>query len=374
MELIACDTPALRIRFERAAEALHRQQSAFVPPFPGAIAKILAPTSVFNRRHGKIHPFLALQDGRVVGRIAAITNASHNAHHGDRAGFFGFFECADDAAVAKALFAKVEGLLAAEGCDSVRGPYNPSINDECGLLVEGFEHRPIVGLTWNPPYYERLVFGCGFQKLVLNHGFTLPLAKLEAPARLKPLAERIARRTKVRLRPMDFSRMDRDLEIIREVYNATLERNTGFVPIAPEDLIAAASELKAIAYPELIMIAEKDGENAGVALSLPDVNAHLAAIRRTPWILRPLHFLLLLKTRRVRRGRQVVYGVAPRFQNGGLHAWMTYEHFLAAQRVLDEAELGWIESNNEEILNVARLIGGEPRHLWKIFEKPLPAS
>lgn len=371
LEISLCETPAQRRRFERVAETLHRGHPSFVPPFPGSIAKILAPESVFNRRHGKIRAFLATRGGRAVGRIAAIVNTSHNAHHQDRAGFFGFFECENDPATAKRLFDHAAEELRKEGLESMRGPYSPSINDECGLLVEGFDRRTTISLTWNPPYYERLVFGHGFQERVLNHAFLLPLSRLEPPPRLKPLAERFAKRSRVRLRPIDFSRMDRDLDMIREVYNATLKRNWGFVPLAMEDLNAAAGEMRAIAYPELIMIAEKDGENAGVALSLPDINIHLAAVRKTPWVLRPLHFLFLLKTRRLRRIRQIVYGVAPRFQNTGLHPWLTYEHFVEAQRWADEATLGWIESTNEEVIRLSQLIGGEPSHLWKIYELPL---
>jgi hypothetical protein len=121
----------------------------------------------------------------------------------------------------------------------------------------------------------------------------------------------------------------------------------------------------------MMMIAEQDGVNAGVALTLPNINLHLSAIRKTPWLLRPLHFLLLLKTRKLRDGRQVVYGISPRFRNNGLHGWLTYQHFIEAKIHLDSAELGWIQETNTEVLDVAELIGGERIHRWDIFEKSL---
>lgn len=374
IEFLLCDTRALRIRFERYPDSLHATEKHYVPPFPGSVAKFLAPDSTFNKRHGTIFPFLALRHGRTVGRIAAIINRTHNAYHKDRVGFFGFFECENDSLLAKSLFDKVESILNAEGLEAVRGPYNPSINDECGLLVDGFDSPPCLGLTWNPAYYVPLVLGVGFEKRMASYGYNLPLHRLPPPPRLKPLAERVAKRSKTRLRPINLQSLERDLEIIREVYNATLERNWGFVPIEKQDLDSAAEEFRAIAYPEMMLIAEQDGVNAGVALTIPNINIHLAHLRKTPWLLRPLHFLYLLKTRKLRQGRQIVYGIAPRFRNNGLHAWLTYEQFVCAQRCVDDAELGWIQEENTEVMELSELIGGYKIHQWDLYEKAITAK
>jgi hypothetical protein len=374
IDFLLCDTAAKRLRFERYPESLHARSEFFVPPFPGSVAKILAPTSTFNSRHGTIFPFLALRQGKPVGRIAAIINRTHNEYYKDRTGFFGFFDCENDPVLARALFDKVEMVLRAEGLETLRGPYNPSINDECGLLVEGFDSPPCVGLTWNPAYYVPLVTGAGFEKKMSSSGFNLPLHRLPPPPRLKPLAERVAKRSKARLRPINLKSLEKDLEIIREVYNATLERNWGFVPIKKEDLDSAAEEFRAIAYPEMMLIAEQDGVNAGVALTIPNINIHLACLRKTPWLLRPLHFLFLLKTRKLRKGRQMVYGIAPRFRNNGLHAWLTYEQFVCAQRCIDDAELGWIQEENTEVLELSELIGGYKIHQWDLYEKAIAAE
>lgn len=369
-----CRAPRDFIDFEKVAEEVHRDQRVFVPPFPGSVAKFFSPRSAFRRRHGEIHGFIARRGGRMVGRIAAVINRTHNEYYGDRTGFFGFFESIDDAEVAGALFGEAGRFLSGCGMDRMRGPYNPTINDECGLLVEGFEYPTLIGLIWNPPYYQRLVEGLGLEPWVSNYGFLLPLSKLEPPARLKPIAERVAKRSKVRLRLIDLSNLPVELEIIREVYDATLRGNKGFIPITAEDLAEGAEELKAFAVRELITIAEQDGQRAAVAISLPNINEHLARIRSTPRWLRPLHFLWLLKTKTLRTGRQVVYGVSPRFRDKGLHGWLTYEHFVHAKSVLDFAELGWIEENNKEILLVAGIIGGQKYRKWTIYEKPLIES
>ncbi len=151
--------------------------------------------------------------------------------------------------------------------ESIRGPYNPSINDECGLLVEGFEHPPCLGLCWNPEYQKALVERLGFKAVCRSLGFLLPIASPRAPqSGFKPIVDRVAKRSNIKLRPIRMSRLEEELKIVHEVYNATLERNWGFVPITMADLLAAASDMRAFADPELILIAEMNGENAGVAL------------------------------------------------------------------------------------------------------------
>lgn len=357
--------------FEQVAEDLHGAIPNFVPPFPGSVAGFLKPDSVFHRLHGKIAAFIAWHDGRPVGRVAAILNERHNRHYGDTTGFFGFFECIDDETVARALLDRAAAFLTEAGRASMRGPYNPSINDECGLLVEGFERQPCIGLTWNPPYYARLVQAAGLQPVRSSLGYRLPLASLEPNPRVVRLAKRVEQRTKMRLRPIDMKALPRDLAVVQEVYNDTLSRNWGFVPIQLDDLLAAAGDLRAIADPEMILIAERDGEPAGVALSLPNFNELLHALKRTPRWLRLPHLLWLMKTRRPKRGRFVVYGILPKFRDLGLHPWLLHEQFLRAKRRYEEADLGWVEENNTEIIASAHLMGAIDCQRWQIFEKAL---
>jgi len=354
------------------AETLHGTDPAFIPPFPGSIAKYLSPKSAFCRRQGDIFPFIAWRDGRPVGRIAAIINRAHNGLHQDRAGFFGFFECENDPATAQALFAHAEALLKSKGCDSVRGPYNPSINDECGLLVNRFDLPPYTGMTWNPAFYESLVTGAGYSPACTLHGLLLPMHRLELPARLGRIVDRIAKRSRLALRPMDISRLDEELKIVHEVYNATLERNWGFVPISMDDLLGAADDIKAIADPKLLLIAEMDGENAGVALTLPNFNEILARTKRTPHWLRLPHIVWLMKTHRINSCRQAVLGVSPKYRDRGIHAWLIYEQFSRAKERYDNAILGWIEESNTEILEHCEVVGGVRERTWKIFAKSLP--
>lgn len=307
-----------------------------------------------------------------MGRIAAIVNRTHNARYGDRTGFFGFFDSPDDPALAAALMEAAAGELRRRGCDVMRGPYNPSINEECGLLVEGFDRPPAIGLVWNPPYYRQLIEGAGFRPVFTSFGFELPLHRLEIPERFERIVRRLSQRSSALLRPIRMDRLEKELEIVHEVYNATLERNWGFVPISMEDLLGAAEDLRAFADPEMILIAEVNGENAGVALTLPDINQLLARLKQTPHWLRLPHLWWLIKTRSMTSARFLVYGISPRFRDrSGLHPWLLYEQFVRAKARFHDAALGWIEDSNTEILESSRMLGGIPRQEWRIYEKPL---
>jgi len=372
VSITPCQTSRLRKQFEYVAEDLHHKDKAFIPSFPGSVAKILAPDSVFSKRYGEVHAFIATRDGQPVGRIAAIINRAHNTFYKDQTGFFGFFACEDDSDTARKLFEAAAAVLRQHGLLTIRGPYNPSINDECGLLTQGFEFAPYLGLTWNPAYYEKLLTDWEFLPVWKSFGLQLPLHRLELPPRLTPIVAREARRSRLKLRPIDLSRLEEELKIVHEVYNNTLERNWGFVPISMDDLLVAAGDMRSIADPEMILIAERDGENAGVALSLPNFNEILALTKSTPRWLRPLHVLWAMKTRPIRSARQVVYGISPRFRDrGGLHAWLLHEQFISAKARYPNAELGWIEEANTEILNNALMLGANQHRTWKIFEKAL---
>jgi hypothetical protein len=366
-----CRTRKEERLFERLPEVLHGTHPAFIPPFPGSIVKYLSPKSPFNRLYGEIHPFLAWRDGKPVGRMAAIVNRAHNERYGDKTGFFGFFDCEDNSELAEALFNTAAEVLRSRGLESIRGPYNPSINDECGLLAQGFEYPPCLGLVWNPEYHKTLIEQMGFKTVCKSFGFILPLHRLDLPERLKLIVERIARRSSIKLRPIKMSRLEEELKIVQEVYNATLERNWGFVPISMDDLLAAADDMRAFADPEMILIAEMKGENAGVALSLPNFNQILARIKKTPHLLRLPHIFLLMKTQRINWARQVVYGISPRFRDRGLHAWLLYEQFVTAKQRYANGTLGWIEESNTEILENSRMLGAIQQQEWRIYEKSL---
>ncbi|HEX6106756.1 MAG TPA: hypothetical protein VFZ26_14305, partial [Gemmatimonadales bacterium] len=188
--------------------------------------------------HAEAEYFLAERGEKVVGRIAAVSNRLHNETHGDRVGFFGFFETVHDQAVADALFAAAAGWCRSRGHDVLRGPASFSVNDECGLLVDGFDTPPTVMMPHNPPYYVELVERAGFRKakdLLVYQGGAMD-RYVPVPERLARGTELIRRRQGITLRPLDMKRFDADIEAIKRIYNSAWEKNWGFVPLTEREL------------------------------------------------------------------------------------------------------------------------------------------
>lgn len=350
---------------------LHGGDPSFVPPFPGSVAKFLKPDSLFNRQDGSILGFIARREGRPVGRIAAIRNRSHNAHWKDRVGFFGFFACEDDEETARALFTQAEAALWKVNCDTIRGPYSPSINEECGLLTEGHGEPPSISMPWNPPYYARLLQGAAQENVRTLFGYHLPL-HAGIPPRVTKIAARLKDRARtLRIRSFDMKRLDEELRLAHRLYNVTLDRNWGFVPISLEDLLASAADLKAFANPDFLVFAELDGEAVGFMLTLPNFNELLIRTKGVPRWLRLPWILWLMKTRRIRTVRQAVLGVAPEHRDTGVVALLCHDMVERTQKEAHSAELSWIEANNTQVIKLIALMGATHSKTYVIYEKPI---
>jgi hypothetical protein len=367
-----CRSASDRRTFECLPERLHGSDLAFVPPVPGSVAKFLRPDSLFNQHDGSIVGFIARRDGRVVGRIAAILNRSHNSHWNDRVGFFGFFACEDNADTARALFDQATETLGAWNCDTMRGPYNPSINEECGLLTEGHDAPPSISMPWNPGYYPRLCEAASLQVVRTLYAYHLPL-HIGVPERIQKMAARLRKRAgAVRIRSFDMKRLDEELRLVHRLYNVTLDRNWGFVPVALEDLLASADDLKAFADPDFLVFAELNGEAVGFMLTLPNLNELLIRTKPFPRWLRLPVLAWLLKTRKIRTVRQVILGVAPEHRDTGLVGLLCHDMVVRTQKTADSAELSWIEANNTQVIKLIGLMGATQSKTYGIWEKPVP--
>lgn len=277
----------------------------------------------------------------------------------------------DDDAVAQALFAAATKVVREADCDAIRGPYNPTINEECGLVVEGNDQPPSISMPWNPAYYQRLVQRVGLSVTRVLYAYHLPL-HIGIPNRVQKIAERLKRRSKdVTIRPFDMKRLDSELRLAHRLYNVTLDRNWGFVPISIDDLLASAEDLKAFANPEFLIFSEVDGVPAGFMLTLPNFNEILARTKGVPRWLRLPWILWLMKTHRIRSVRQVILGVAPEYRDRGLAALMCNDMVLRTQKTADFAELSWIEANNTEVIELIGLMGATQSRTYHIYEQAL---
>src|SRR5262245_8841412 len=204
--------------------------------------------------HAEAEYILARREGKVVGRIAAIQNRLHNEVHGDKVGFFGFFECEDDPEAAAALFDAAAAWLGTRGLDTLRGPASPSINDEVGLLVEGFDTPSVLMMPHNPPRYVPLVEGAGFVKAKDLIVFQRHASAL--PQRLAEGAVLLEKRYKIRIRSIDMKRFTDEVAVVKKLFNAGWERNWGYVPMTDHEIDHVAKQLRQIVVPELVLFAE----------------------------------------------------------------------------------------------------------------------
>jgi GNAT superfamily N-acetyltransferase len=299
--------------------------------------------------HAEAEYFVAERSGEVVGRIAAISNRLHNETHDDHVGFFGFFESVDDQEVANALFQAAGEWCRTLGHDVLRGPASFSVNDECGLLVDGFETPPTLMMPHNPRYYIRLIEGAGFTKakdLWVYQGGSMD-GYVPVPERLARATELIRQRQGITLRPLNMKDFEGEVERIKELYNNAWEKNWGFVPMTDHEIDHLAEQFKPVVIPELVPMAEKDGKLIGFGIALPDLNVVFRSNRSGR--LFPVIFRLLwdLKMKRIRRARILLLGVVPAFQGKGVDA-MLY-HWIwtkSGDRGIYWGEAGWILEDN----------------------------
>jgi GNAT superfamily N-acetyltransferase len=336
-----------RQRFMGFAWDLYRDDPNWMPPLRGNQKELLN-----YRRHAfydnaEIQTFLAHRNGKVCGRIAAIVNQLHNKQYNERRGFFGFFDCVDDQDVAQALFQAAANWLNDRGMQTMRGPANPSMNYECGLLIDGFDSPPTFMMTYNPPYYEKLVEGYGFRKghdMFAYIGERTQLPAIES--RLGPLADQAQARCNAVVRPIYPKTFRTDVNIFVDLYNRSLVVNWGFVPLPEREMRKLATDLQHLIIPELAVIAEVDGQAVGAIIGLPDYNPRIKQIdgRLFPFGV----FRLLSKKKDIKRIRVLSINVVPEYQRWGLGLVLMKAMTPKALEIgVEDAEFSWISEDNE---------------------------
>jgi GNAT superfamily N-acetyltransferase len=358
-------------RFVDFMYSLYRGHEHWVAPLRMERHKLIDTRKNPFYRHAELELYLAERDGRVVGRIGAIVNHNHNRHHGDRVGFFGFFESIDDQAVAAALFGAARDYLRGRGMDTMRGPASPSVNDEYGLLVEGFDEPPAVMMPYNPPYYGALLEGCGLRKARDLYAFRGAMETTLAVPKIQRANEVLKKRSGLTFRPLDMKHFRAEVERIKIVYNRAWEENWGAVPMTDEEFDALAKDLKLIVRPELVVIAQTaGGDVAGFGLSLPDINMALAG-NRNGGLLRGL-WCLLTRRSRIDRIRILVCGVLPEFRRTGAAGVLFYEMASRARALgYRRAEASWILEDNVMMIRAAETMQAVREKTYRIYEQAI---
>ncbi len=321
--------------------------------------------------NAKCQPFILQKDGKVVGRIVGIINHGHNDRYKEKRGFFGFFDCIDDQEAARHLFQAACAYLKREGMEFVRGPCNPSLNYEIGTLVDGFNSPPTFMMTYNWPYYDRLITSFGFEKVQDAYAF---VGDMELLQRLDPklgfVVNEVKRRFNITIRPASRKNFASEVRLFLDIYNRALQGTWGFVPLTDTECKALGASLKLLIDPAVTSIIEVDGVPVGVGLGLPDFNP---LIKKIDGRLFPFGFIrLLLGRRNIKTIRVMSTNVVPEYQRWGL-GLVALERMLpdCLKKGITEAEFSWVLESNDLSRGSLERAGTKKTKTYRIYDRTL---
>ncbi len=352
---------------------LNKNTPNWVSPLRMERAKLLDRKKNPFYKHSELEMFLAHKNGQLVGRIAAITNENHNTFHNDCWGFWGFFESINDQEVANALFKAAANWLKSKERDTMVGPMNPSTNDECGLLIEGFDTPPFVMMTHNPDYYPTLVEGFGNTKIKDLYAWylTTETALANITDKLERVANKIKQRHSITFRNAELKHLKREVKLIKEIYNDAWSKNWGFVPFTDEEIDYLAEQLKQIVDEDLLILAFKEDKPIAFSLTIPNINEILAQIPNGRLFPTGI-FKLLFGFKKIKTARVITLGVRRDYQHLGLGSIFYIETIKrAAQKGIVAGELSWILEDNHPMNSAIQILGSELYKRYRIYQFPL---
>jgi hypothetical protein len=371
IEIIAVEGGAQLKDFIDLPWKIYAEYPNWVPPLKKEVRRLLDPREHPFWEFSERILFLARRGPETVGRIAGIVDHRYNEHHNEKMGIWGFFECADNPEAAAALFSSVEAWAHQKGMTFLRGPLSPSMNYETGLLIEGFDYPPAVGMTYNPPYYLGLIesSGCAKEKDLL--AFLID-GEYRLPDWMESLAERTARKKGVRIRHVDPKKMDAEFDLIREIYNDSWSGNWGFVPLTNNEMRDIQKSVKPFADPGQVFFMYYDDDPAAVCVIFPDVNPLLKCLdgRITPIGL----LKALIHWRKINGLRLLMFGIKEKYRQLGL-PMLAFHHIYEIAREqkkkYQSLEMGWTLEDNESVNALTMETGAKVYKKYRIFRKSL---
>lgn len=345
----------------------------YVPELFIAQRDVLTPGKHPFHEHSSLQCFLAIdQNKKIKGRIAAILNRNHNSFNHANDGFFGFFDCVNDTTVAKALFEEATKWLKAKGVASIIGPANPSTNETVGLLIDGFDRPPVAMMTYNKPYYSKLIEEQGLRKKV--DLFAYELTQDTVSDRAVKLQEAIQKRLEqkhVTIRPINVKDFKNEVSKVREIYNSAWDKNLGFVPMTEKEFNYLAKDLKMILDPDFCLVAEHEGKMVGFALAVPDINQVQIKIKKGRLLPTGI-FKLLFGRKKINYVRIITLGVIEAYRKMGIEACF-YARIIktGAEKGINAGEASWILETNEMMNKGLQNINGKVYKTYRIYEKAI---
>jgi hypothetical protein len=342
----------------------------WVPPLKKEVRRMLDPARHPFWESSERILFLARRGSHTVGRIAGIIDRQYNQFHGEKMGIWGFFECADDQEAAAALFSSVETWVHQKGMTFLRGPLNPSTNYEVGLLIEGFDYPPALMMTYNPPYYPKLVESCGFAKEKDLLAFFMD-GDYRLPEWMDSLAGRIARKKGIQIKHINLKNADAEFALIREIYNDSWSKNWGFVPLSDSEIQDIQKNLMKFADLDLAFFIYYENEPAAVCVIFPDINPLLKRLNGHIGVIGLLKAILY--RREIKGMRSLIFGIKDKYRQMGIPI-LAFHHIyeiVREKKKYQYLELGWTLEDNESINSLIEESGAKAYKKYRIFRKSL---
>lgn len=374
------ETAAERKAYIHFLWEVYKGDPYWVPPLISERIEFLDPEKHPFHQHAKVRYFTAQRDGKIVGTIAGIINHNHNEYWDDKVGFFGLFEVLKDEEAAHALLAVAEDFVRSEGMNTLRGPMNFSTNEECGLLIDGWNGTPVAMLTYNPRYYADFIESAGYVKAHDLYAFLSDISNIQPDGTgLNPKVLRVAEKARSRIEGITFRQInirnfDNDARLFKEVYNEAWSKNWGFVPLTEAELAHEIAALKPILDPPTVLFAEKNGQPIGASLPLPDVNQALHRAYPRPgvpdwWSLAKM--LYWWKARKcVTTLRAFAGGFIEEYRGRGLDAILALEDLkIALRRGYTHIEFSWVLETNIPMRQTAANLHGQIYRTYRLYEK-----
>ena len=361
------------MQFIKLPWKLYRDNPYWVPPLITDQRTILSREKNPFYEHASVEYYLARKGGELMGRIAAIHDPAYISFQNENVGFFGFYESTNDQEVADALFAAARAWLAERGVVAMRGPTNPSTNDTLGLLIDRFDHPPLVMMPYNPPHYQELFEAAGLVKAKDLLAYWLPEDRMNID-RLERFVELLKKRHNLSLRPINLRKLEKEIDLIKLIYNDAWEKNWGFVPWTDAELDHLGAELKPVVDPELVMFAYKDDDPAGFSLSLPDLYQALIHVKNGRLL--PFGILKLLYwQRRITQVRVLAMGIRHKYRGLGIDALFYHRTFRYAETVgRQRGECSWILEDNHSMKAAMEKMGGYVYKTYRLYDQTLVAG
>lgn len=370
-------TKSDRKAFVKVLWEIYKGEPNWVPPLIMERMDIINPAKNPYFQHAEVRLWIAYKDGKPVGRISAQIDELVEKYHGIKTGHYGFFDCIDDQNVADALFNTACAWLKENNRTEVIGPFSLSINEETGMLVEGFDTPPRLLMGHARPYFEKLVNGAGLAKVKDTWAYTMDISKPILPPTIQKLVDRAVERGHVTFRPINMDKYEEELKLILDIFNDAWINNWKYIPFTEAELDQAVKDLKMIIREDFTYIAEVDGVPQAMMVTLPNINEIISDLDGKLFPFGALKLLWRLKIKpSFKTVRVPLMGVRTEYQNSRLSGIMSFGLFEACRQSAvkigcENAELSWVLEDNTRLSKLLESVGCVKYKTYRIYQKDL---